>query len=245
MSDKFKLLRRFRNWLVLLAVLLLVGVIVAWLYNSNYFPIKQVKIEGNLAHADNDELEKIAQKYMRGNIFKANLNEAQKAFEAVAWIDAVTINRKLPNTVEIHLIEHQPIARWRDNRLVDSNGKIFKAVSEESLPEFEGEPGTEKNMVEHYNVFQRQLAPLNLKISQLIYTPRSAWSIVLDNHISIYLGRENEQERLARFSEVWRSILKPQQSELGYVDMRYKDGFAVKRKATGTVSSDGNKKQEN
>ncbi|MDO4641957.1 MAG: cell division protein FtsQ/DivIB [Neisseria sp.] len=238
MSDRFKLLRRFRSWLVLLAVLLSVGVIVAWLYNSNYFPIKQVKIEGNLAHADNSELEKIAQKYMRGNIFQADLNGAQKAFEAVSWIDGVTINRKLPDTVEIHLVEHQPIARWKDNRLVDSNGKLFKALSEERFPAFEGEPGTEKNMVEHYNLFRQQLAPLNLNISQLIYSPRSAWSIVLDNRITIYLGRENEKERLTRFAEVWRSILKPQQAELDYVDMRYKDGFAIRKKTAGAASLD-------
>ena len=54
--------------------------------------------------------------------------------------------------------------------------------------------------------------------------------VVLDNKITVYLGRENENERLNRFTEVWRSILKPQQPALDYVDMRYKDGFAIRQR---------------
>lgn len=231
MSDKLKPFRRFRGWLILLAVVLCLGVIIAWLYNSTYFPIKQVKIEGNLARTNSTELEKVAQEYMRGNIFQADLNGAQVAFESMPWIDTVVVSRKLPDTVEIQLAEHQPVARWKDGRLVSSSGKIFKASSDEVFPVFEGEPGTEKNMAEHYELFQQQLVPLNLKIQKLIYTPRSAWSVELDNHITVHLGREKEKERLTRFAEVWRSILKPQQAVLDYVDMRYKDGFAIHKKA--------------
>lgn len=239
MSDKFKPLRRFRGWLILLAAVLVGGVIIASLYNSNYFPIKQVKIEGSLAYSDSIQLEKIAQKYIRGNIFQADLNGAQTAFEAMPWIDTATVSRRLPDTVEIKLIEHQPVARWKDDRLVDSNGKLFKAKSEEGYPVFEGEPGTEKNMVEHYQLFRGQLVPLNLKIEKLVYTPRSAWSVVLDNGISVHLGRENEKERLTHFTEVWRGMLKPQQEILEYVDMRYKDGFAIRKKTAGGAADVG------
>lgn len=235
MSDKLKPLRRLRGWLILLACILVFGVIVWWVYNSNYFPIKQVKIEGNLARSDSAQLEQISQKYIRGNIFRANLNGAQTAFETMPWIDTVTISRRLPDTVEIKLVEHKPVARWKDGRLVDSNGQIFKAPSDEPLPAFEGEPGTEKNMVEHYELFSQQLVPLNLKMRKLVYTPRSAWYVELDNGITVHLGREKEKERLIRFTEVWRSILKPQQAVLDYVDMRYKDGFAIRKKAAEEV----------
>ena len=208
MWDNVKALRKLSSWLYVVITLLIIGSIIAWLYNSNYFPIKQVKIEGSLAHSNSDSLQKIAAHYVRGNIFKADLNGAQHAFEQQPWIETATVRRRLPDTVEIHLVEHEPLARWKDGSLVDNKGQLFKASYEEKLPVFEGEPGTEK----------------------LVYSPRSAWSVVLDNKITVYLGRENENERLNRFTEVWRSILKPQQPALDYVDMRYKDGFAIRQR---------------
>ena len=230
MWDNVKALRKLSSWLYVVITLLIIGSIIAWLYNSNYFPIKQVKIEGSLAHSNSDSLQKIAAHYVRGNIFKADLNGAQHAFEQQPWIETATVRRRLPDTVEIHLVEHEPLARWKDGSLVDSKGQLFKASYEEKLPAFEGEPGTEKVMTEHYQQFGQQLKPLNLAIDKLVYSPRSAWSVVLDNKITVYLGRENENERLNRFTEVWRSILKPQQPALDYVDMRYKDGFAIRQR---------------
>ena len=231
MLDNVKALKKLSGWLYVVITLLIIGSIIAWLYNSNYFPIKQVKIEGNLAHTDSASLQKIAVHYVRGNIFKADLNGAQHAFEQLPWIETATVRRRLPHTVEISLIEHEPLARWKDGRLVDSKGQLFKARYEEKLPAFEGEPGTEKVMTEHYQKFGQQLKPLNLTIDKLVYSPRSAWSVVLNNNITVYLGRENENERLKRFAEVWRSVLKPQQAALDYVDMRYKDGFAIRQHA--------------
>ncbi len=230
MLDNVKVLKKLSSWLYVVIGLLITVSIVVWLYNSSYFPIKQVKIEGNLAHTDSESLQKIAMRYVRGNIFQADLNGAQHAFEQLPWIETAIIRRRLPNTVEISLTEHEPLARWKDGRLVNSKGRLFKAVYEEKLPAFEGEQGTEKVMAEHYQKFGQELKPLNLTIDKLTYSKRSAWSVRLDNKITVYLGRENENERLSRFAEVWRSILKPQQAVLDYVDMRYKDGFAIRKR---------------
>ena len=248
MLDNVKALKKLSGWLYVVVTLLIIGSVIAGLYNSNYFPIKQVKIEGSLAHTDSDSLQKIAAHYVRGNIFKADLNGAQHAFEQLPWIEAAVVRRRLPNTVEISLTEHEPLARWKDGSLVDSKGQLFKARYDEKLPAFEGESGTEKVMAEHYQKFGQQLKPLNLTIDKLVYSPRSAWSVVLDNKITVYLGREYENERLNRFAEVWRSILKPQQPALDYVDMRYKDGFAIRQRPIAerqeTISAEKTAKQQ-
>ncbi len=231
MWDKLKSFRRLRGWLYLLLACLLIGLTVTWVYHSNHFPIKQVKIEGSLAHTDGKALQKIAQQYVRGNIFQADLNGAQQAFEQLPWIESADVRRRLPDAVEIRLVEHEALAKWKDGRLVDTKGQLFKASSEEKLPIFDGEPGTEKMMAEHYQLFSQQLQPLALRVVKLSYTPRSAWEVMLDNQVSVRLGRENERERLSRFVEVWPGVLKSQQSSLSYVDMRYKDGFSVRQRS--------------
>ncbi len=230
MLGKLKSFRRLRGWLYLLLTCSLIGLMVAWVYHSNHFPIKQVKIEGSLAHTDSKALQKIAQQYVRGNIFQADLNGAQQAFEQLPWIESADVRRRLPDAVEIKLVEHEALAKWKDGRLVSSKGQLFKAASEDKLPAFEGEQGTEKMMAEHYQLFSQQLQPLALRIEKLHYTPRSAWEVVLDNRVSVRLGRENERERLSRFVEVWPGVLKPLQSQLSYVDMRYKDGFSIRQR---------------
>ena len=120
------------------------------------------------------------------------------------------------------------MAKWYDIGLVDMQGNVFPAKIPDNLPVFEGQEGTGKEMVQRYREFTDILEPQGLKIGKLIYTPRSAWSIELDNGITIRLGRENEIFRLQRFAGIWPSLLKKHENRLAYVDMRYKDGFAVR-----------------
>ena len=48
MWDDASALGRLTRWLLLLMALLLIGTCIAWLYNSNHFPVKQVSIQGKL-----------------------------------------------------------------------------------------------------------------------------------------------------------------------------------------------------
>ena len=96
----------------------------------------------------------------------------------------------------------------RAGGLVDSKGNVFAASLKQDLPIFEGQQGTGKDMVKHYADFSGILSPLKLTIKELIYTPRSAWLLVLDNGITVRLGRENEIKRLQQFAQIWPSLLR-------------------------------------
>lgn len=223
-------MRRVSGWLSVLLFLLLLAAGGAWLYHSPYFPIKQVKIAGDIRHTDEAELQRIAKQYIRGNILKADLNGAQEAYAALPWMADAQVRRRLPDTVEINLRERIPVAHWGEagGRLVDTEGVVFKGEVTEKLPQFIGEEGAERDMVAHLSSFQTALSQEKLTISRLVYTPRSAWELVLDNGLTVRLGRENENERLARFVAMWRPVIREQAARLQYVDMRYKDGFAVR-----------------
>ncbi|MDO5639453.1 MAG: cell division protein FtsQ/DivIB [Neisseria sp.] len=237
MWDNAGALGRVTRWLFILVVLMLLGAGAVWVYHSPYFPIRQVKIDGDLQRVSSDELQTVAQQYIRGNIFSADLNGAQKAFESLPWVDKAHVRRRLPDAVDIELTERVPVARWKESGLVDSNGNVFQAATDEKFPLFEGEPGTAKTMVAHYQEFSRVLQPLNLHIRSLEYSPRSAWQVQLDNGIEVRLGRENETPRLQRFAQIWPGILRAQQGRLAYVDMRYKDGFAVRYRQGGETET--------
>ncbi|STZ76891.1 cell division protein FtsQ/DivIB [Bergeriella denitrificans] len=230
MWDDASAMGRLTRWLMVLMLLMLIGTGLAWAYNSSRFPVKQVEIQGKLHYTDAKELQEIAKQYMRGNIFRADVNGAGKAFQQLPWIDSVLVRRRLPDTVEIILEERVPLARWQAGGLVDSKGNVFDADIEEKLPLFEGQPNTGRDMAKHYRDFIDILQPSGLKIEKLIYTPRSAWQVILDNGITVRLGRENEIKRLQHFAGAWPGLLAQHGSRLAYVDMRYKDGFSVRYK---------------
>lgn len=228
MWDDAGALGRLTRWLFVVVLLLLIGTGAAWVYHSDRFPVKEVVIEGKLNHVDGKALQAIAQKHLSGNIFRADMNAAQEAFQKLPWVDSALVRRHLPDKVEIHLTERAAVAKWKEAGLVDTKGNVFQADLDQDLPVFEGQPGTGKDMVKHYNEFTGILKTRDLQIKELIYTPRSAWSVVLDNGITVRLGREHEIKRLQTFAEIWPSLLQANQSRLSYVDMRYKDGFSVR-----------------
>ena len=81
MWDDASALGRLTRWLLLLMALLLIGTCIAWLYNSNHFSVKQVSIQGKLTYSDGKELQRAAQQHTHSNIFRADLDGIQAAFQ--------------------------------------------------------------------------------------------------------------------------------------------------------------------
>lgn len=227
--------RRLSGWLMIAVTLLLMGSAAVWLYHSPYFPIRKIKVEGRLQHADAEQIHEVAKRYIRGNILRADLNGAQAAFARMPWIAEAHVSRVLPDTVSVKLTERVPVARWDKEYLVDTRGELFAVPYEGELPEFQGQKGSEKIMAERFARFQTALARQKLAVRKLVYTQRSAWSAELDNGLTVRLGREQEQERLERFAAAWPKLIAPQAESLEYVDMRYKDGFAVRKRKPETA----------
>lgn len=101
------------------------------------------------------------------------------------------------------------------------------------MPVFRGAEGTSAEMLRRYDEFSTVLAKQGLGIKEMTYTARSAWNVVLDNGITVRLGRENEMKRLRLFTEAWQHLLRKNKNRLSYVDMRYKDGFSVRHAPDG------------
>lgn len=80
MWDDAGALGRLTRRLLLLMTFLLIGSGIAWLYNSKYFPVKQIAIQGKLEYASSKELQTVAREHIRGNMFRADIDSAQSAF---------------------------------------------------------------------------------------------------------------------------------------------------------------------
>ena len=86
------------------------------------------------------------------------------------------------------------VARWTDQRLINTYGELFNGELDAALPLLGGPPGTERQVAARYAAFSALLAPLNAELAQVTLSPRRAWHIKLASGTTIELGRERPRE---------------------------------------------------
>jgi len=95
------------------------------------------------------------------------------------------------------------------------------------LPAFIGQPGSSAQMAQMYGELNAVLQPMQQLIVQISMSPRFAWQVELENGMVLELGREQMQERLTQFVEVYSYSLAAMEKVVRHVDLRYRNGFAA------------------
>ena len=67
-----------------------------------------------------------------------------------------------------------------------------------------------------------------LKIAQVSLSSRYTWEIRTTNNMKIILGKDNLEENLSRFMGQYDNIL-ASVKKIGSADLRYSNGFAIKK----------------
>lgn len=239
MWDKPQVLNWIANFLyALAAVMLLYGALFV-VVHLPIFPLREVRVEGDLHHVTREQLKLIAERHLNGNFFTLDLVKARDAFEKLPWARNVSVRRRWPDRLEVVVEEHKEIARWGNLALVDSYGDLFQAASDSDLPVFYGPGDGVREVAEHYAIFSRVLAVPGLKIEQLALSPRRAWTIRTAKGMVIELGREHVEDRLAKFAGVYQTTLGSLGRELQYADLRYPNGFAVRKPTQSSAHKTG------
>ena len=101
-------------------------------------------------------------------------------------------------------------------------------VDERGLPLLAGPEGSEHTLAERYVQFEPMVQSVGVGIRRLSMDERRAWSAVLTNGMELVLGRDAQQQRLARFVAVYPKVLAPRIQQIAAVDLRYTNGFAVR-----------------
>jgi cell division protein FtsQ len=127
--------------------------------------------------------------------------------------------------------EHQELARWGSIALVNTHGELFHAASGSDLPVFFGPGDGVVEVASQYDEFSKTLRNANLEIASLALTPRRAWQITTRNGIVIELGRVEMAPRLQKFVSVYSNTLAGLNKKITYADLRYPNGFAVRKPA--------------
>jgi cell division protein FtsQ len=231
------------NWIANLlfgfaAVLLLYGTIYVVVLLP-VFPLREVRVEGTLNHVTREQLKLIVNRHLQGNFFTLDLVKARAAFEKLPWARNVSLRRRWPDRLEVTVEEHEALARWGNIALVNTYGELFHAASDADLPVFYGSGDGVREVAEHYGKYSDLLAPTGMRVSELTLTPRRAWQVRTDSGLVIELGREDTEARLVKFASVYQHTLSKLGVTLAYADLRYPNGFAVRRPVRSSTNKHG------
>ena len=127
-------------WLRWLARLVFVAACVAGLWaagtllrrhalTSPYFAVTEIELGGN-ERLSREDLLAAAGLGVGNNIFAVSPAEAQRALEALPWVDTAQVERRLPRTLALEVVEHHAAALLSLSTLylVDRDGSVFSEV---------------------------------------------------------------------------------------------------------------------
>jgi cell division protein FtsQ len=80
-----------------------------------------------------------------------------------------------------------------------------------------------------FDEFSKTLKKADLDIANLALTPRRAWQVTTTSGMVVELGRVEMQSRLEKFVNVYSSTIAGLNMKVTYADLRYPNGFAVRR----------------
>ena len=136
------LIRRF--WVVVRALVLVCFLAAAiwginYFYNSSYFKVKSINIEGN-THYDEDSISGLTGDTIGTNIFEVNKKDIEDLLESgLNWIKSAELRKIFPDRIVIILQERNPvlIASYKnDYYLLDDKGIVLDEIKSDELDEY-------------------------------------------------------------------------------------------------------------
>ncbi|HTW74093.1 MAG TPA: cell division protein FtsQ/DivIB [Steroidobacteraceae bacterium] len=204
-------------------------------------PIERIVITGALQHVSPLDVEKAVRAHLHGaGLVSVNLDEIQRGLAQLPWIDSAAVQRSWPRGLSIDILEQVAVARWNGAGLVNARGELFLPAARFAPPELAqltGPDGSQQEVTARYLAMQGQLTELGLRLTSLALDERGAWHFTLDDGVTVRLGREQVDARFERFVLAAARLVRARAADIGYVDMRYGNGFAVGWKGTHAASS--------
>lgn len=224
-------LLRLLAWTLALALVVLpvVAVVNGWV-GAERWPLRTLRVEGDLHRVDTARLRATVLPYARAGFFAVRLGEAQEAVARLPWVARAEVRKRWPDVLEVSVVEHQPFARWGNDRVLSRRGQLFPlrgAAVPASLPLLDGPDTRVPDVVALYNEANALFAPGGLSVRELALDRRGSWSLTLSNQTQVVVGSQEPQARLTRFARLLPQLLSQKQQPLVRADLRYTNGFAL------------------
>ncbi|GLS89836.1 cell division protein FtsQ [Psychromonas marina] len=203
-----------------------------WLTDEKSVPLSALILTGDNTHVQFDDVRNVLIRQQdRLNFFTVEIAQIQKELEDMPWVYSVSIRKRWPETLKIHIVEQSIVAVWNGKALLNRFGEIVDAPPESAKQEYVELYGNDEQAGDVLTTYMKlhQLLKVNqFDIASLSSDRRQATSLTLQNDIVLRLGKEQKLDRVQSFLAVYPLIGKKYDvNKIDYIDLRYDTGFAI------------------
>ncbi|MDJ0740329.1 MAG: cell division protein FtsQ/DivIB [Gammaproteobacteria bacterium] len=218
-------------------LLMLAGAAAAgyhYLSQPGRMPLRVVEVSGQFRHLTTAAIRDTAGAAIDGGFFTCDMQKLRNAVLAMPWVADVSVRRVWPDRLQMRVSERTPLARWGDDALLGSDATVFSPdnrAAYAALVRLAGPHGSALRVAAFYRRAQRAAQLRDLQILELTLDARRHWWIRFADGLTVSLGREHRDARLAQFLRVYPRLVADPARRPARVDMRYAHGFAVQWRA--------------
>lgn len=164
-------------------------------------------------------------------ILFVDLDALRARVEAIGWIASATIERRLPGTIRIEVVERRPFARWQvegKTALIDRSGVVLERDDPEQYRELLRVvgPGAAKAAAALFSMLATEPA-LGARVVNAIRVRDRRWDLEFDNGVVARLPENNMQEAWKRLASMDRDQ-KVLARDIVALDLRLSDRVVVR-----------------
>lgn len=234
---------------VLVVIFFMVQLVLDHFRNPGRFPIKSVVVEGYYQHTDHDQLRDRVMGQAQRGFFNLDIAEIQQDVEELPWVDKAYVRRIWPESISVHIEEHQPVARWGEEGLLSDNFKLFfppSDVLEENpalqgiiaqLPQLSAPERRHGALLRLLKTTEPVLSKVEAPLIGISEDERRSVTLTMKGDVKVVIGHHLIEERIERFADIFRPYIAPVYDDVSRVDMRYTNGFALARNSAVTNTS--------
>lgn len=195
------------------------------------FPITLVQVKGDYTHEEPKQLKTVITPFAEMGFFNLSSNDLQQTLTTTfPWVAKVNIRRRWPAILELDFVEKRAVAVWNQQALLADDVTVFmppKSQFPVNLPQI---TGPDDQQIPLYAALQRMdqlFSALNLSVTAINLSSRHSWTIVLNNGITVIIGKVDIWTRIRRFIDVYPEIIGENAKKVASIDLRYPNGIAV------------------
>lgn len=164
-------------------------------------------------------------------IFSVELPELRERLAMIGWVKSVSVARRLPNRLEIHLEEREPAALWQNDgvmTLIDREGHPITSLDLGSyayLPQVVGS-GAQAAAAEFLPILESDPRLAGM-VRALVRVGERRWDVVFENGVRARLPEKGERtawQRLARLQQEHKLLAR----EIHIIDLRQPDRLVLR-----------------
>lgn len=187
--------------------------------------LQNVYIEGRERTSRQEILDILGVK--RGDyIFRIDLQETYQKLKKLRWVASIMIERRLPSTIYIRMVEKRPLAYWQCQQkyyLIDTQGNLIEETSPQEFPDFIVATGGEApkalpKLLSHLHKYPE----IEQQVNGVIYVSQRRWDLLLKSGLRIKLPDDKLEESLKLLTKL-ANEKHLKKSEVKTIDLRNLD----------------------